>query len=787
MRVLDRKLLRDLGRARAQVATIALVVACGIATFVGSLGTCDSLAATRDRFAAEYRFAEVFSSLERAPDPLLSRVSGIPGVAEAEARLVFDVTILAPGQEVPATARMISLPDSGEPRLNRLHLRRGRRPDPARRHEVLLGEGFADAHGLRPGDRLEAVLNGRRQVLEIAGIALSPEYVFAIRGDSPLPDDRSFAVVWIGRPALAAAFDAEGTFNDVVATLAPGARPDEVTAEVDRLLDPWGGRGAHGRSEQPSWRFLEDEIAEQRAMATTIPPVFLAVAAFLLNVVVGRMVAAQRQQIATLKALGWSDGPIAAHYLAMVAIVVLAGALAGTLLGTWFGRWMTRQYGAFFHFPLLEFRLVPAVPLLAAGTSLVAGALGATAALRGVVRLSPADAMRPPAPRGYRHGLLERLGLARGLSPRSRMLLRQVAGRPLRFVLAVAGIAAALGIVVLGLCWRDALDHVTTVQFSLAERGELAVAFRTPTTTRAVRELARMPGVEEAEGYRAVAVELRSGHRSYRTTILGIPADATLRRLLDDRLRVVRLPESGVLLTRHLAERLGVRAGDAVVADVREGEKPRRDVVVAGVVDDLVGLSAYMEIDALHRLLEEGDVVNGAALRVDPALEGTTRARLLATGGVATVTAKRSALREFERTTSRFILFFTGILTAFAVAIAVGVVYNLARVALQEQAWDLASLRVLGFTRGEVSLLLLAELGATIIAAVPPSLLFGRLAAWAVAAAHPAETFRIPVVVSPGTFARATAVVLAAGAAAALVVRRRIDRLDLVAVLKARE
>jgi putative ABC transport system permease protein len=785
--VLDRKLVRDLGAARAQVATIALVVACGIATFVGSRGTCDSLAATRDRFAAEMRFADVFSSLERAPDPLAGRLREIPGVTEVETRLVFDVAVRAPGQQVPGTARMISLPASGEPVLNRLHLRRGRLPDPARRDEILLGEGFADAHGLVPGDRLEAVLHGRREVLRIAGIALSPEYVFAIRGDSPLPDDESFAVVWIGRRALAAAFDAEGTFNDVVATLGPGAREAEVVAEVDRLLEPWGGRGAHGRSEQPSWRFLEDEIAEQRVMATTIPPIFLGVAVFLLNVVVGRIVASQRRQIATLKALGFDDGPIAAHYLAMVAVVVLAGAALGTVLGTWFGRWMTRQYGVFFHFPVLEFRLAPTVTLLAVATGLLAGAAGAATALRRVARLSPADAMRPPAPRTFRHGVLERLRLAAGLSPRTRMLLRELGGRPLRFALSVLGVAAALGIVVLGLCWRDALDHVLTVQFTLAERGELAVAFRQPTTTRAVRELARVVGVEEAEGYRGVPVELRAGHRSYRTTILGIPRDATLRRLLDERQRVVALPPGGLLLTRQLSDRLGVAAGGAVVADVREGERPSREVAVAGVVDDLVGLSAYMDLDALHRLLEEGDVVNAAALRVDPSLETATRERLLSMGGVATVTAKRSALEVFERTTSRFILFFTAILTAFAVAIAVGVVYNLSRVALQEQAWDLASLRVLGFTRGEVSLLLLSELVATLVLAIPPGLLAGWLAAWAVSSAHPAETFRIPVVVAPGTYARATAVVLAAGVAAALAVRRAIDRLDLVAVLKARD
>ena len=786
MRALDRKLLRDLALAKEQAATIAVVVACGIATFIAARSTQDSLVATRARYYAESRFADVFASLERAPAPLADRIAHLSGIAEVESRLVFDVTLDVAGYDAPAIGRMISLPTGG-PRLNRLHLRRGRAIDPGRRDEVILSEGFADAHGLDPGDRLVAILNGRRQELRIVGVALSPEYVFPIRGGDALPDDRSFAVVWIGEPALAAAFDMEGAFNDVVLTLAPRASQAAVVDALDRLLEPWGGLGAYGRSEQTSNRFLDDEIEQQRVMATTVPAIFLGVAAFLLNVVLGRLVAAQREQIATLKALGYADWPLVLHYLAMVGVIVLMGALGGVALGSWLGARMTAQYTMFFRFPILAFRIDPAAPVIATAVSLLAGAAGALGALRRVLRLAPASAMRPPAPPTYRHTVLERLGLASGLSPRGRMVLRSISSRPIRFVLATLGAACALAIVILGLCWRDALDYMTSVQFALAERGDATIAFANPVTTRTVREVAHLPGILEVEGYRAVAVLLRAGHHRYRTAILGVPQDARLRRLLDAQARPVAVPPDGLLLTRQLAERLGVEPGDTVVVDVREGERPRRDVVVAGLVDDLVGLSAYMDRQALNRLMQEGDVVNAATVRVAGPLAPQVYARFKELGGIATVAQKRSWLAVFERTTATFVLFFSVILTAFAVAIAVGVVYNTARVALQEQAWELASLRVLGFTRAEVSALLLGESSLALALALPVGAALGWLSAWGVLTAHQTETFRMPVVVSPRTYAWAALVVLVAGAGTALLVRRRIDRLDLVSVLKTRE
>jgi putative ABC transport system permease protein len=787
VRTLDRKLLRDLARMKGQVITIGLVVACGIASFVSALTTYESLRASQRAYYEGSRFAQVFARLERAPATLEGRLRDIPGVAQVETRLVFDVSLGTGGGGPPAVGRMVSIPEGAQPRLNALHLRAGRLVEPGHVEEVLVSEGFAGFHRLRVGDRLSAVLNGRRQDLRVAGIALSPEYVFAIRGGDPLPDDRGFAVLWTSRAGLEAAFDMAGAFNDVVLTLAPGVDDRAVIDALDRLLEPYGGIGAIARADQPSHRFIEDEIRQNQTMATTIPPIFLGVAAFLLNVVLGRLVATQREQIAAMKAVGYGNATIGLHYLKFVLVVVLAGTVVGTILGAGLGHLMLVAYAPFVRMPRLDFHMTAWIPLLAAAVSVLAAAAGAVGSLRGVAALAPAEAMRPPAPRVYRRTLVERAGLHAWLGPRRLMVTRNVSGRPMRALLTTAAIACAAAIVVMSRWSHDAVGFMLDTQFRLAERADATVVFTEPVALRGVREVAALPGVLRAEGQRVVPVQLRAGHRTYRTAILGIARGAELRQLLDANLRPIAPPPEGVLLTERLGERLGVKAGDEILAEVREGERPKRAVVVAGLVNDMIGMSGYMDARALARLMREDERASLAAVAVDPNRAEELYGRLKGIGRVATVTEKVAALRSFEDTTASFILVFTAILTTFAVVIAVGVVYNTARIALQERAWELASLRVLGFTRGEVSRILLTEIGVQLVAALPPGMWLGYQAARGLARLHETEMFRIPVIVEPSTYAWSAIVVLAAGAASALIVRRRIDRLDLVSVLKTRE
>ncbi len=726
MSLLDRKLYRDALAMRAQVITIALVVAAGIAVFVASISTYDSLRFGRDRFYLETRFPQIFVTMKRAPLAIAAQLAEIPGIASLEPRIVRDVIVDQPNSPLPVSARMVSIANAGDEVLARLHMRLGTAPRPRDSRSAALSEGFAEANRVGPGDEVRVLVNGRLQPFRISGVALSSEYVYAVKPGLPIPDDRLYAVLWVDRSAAEAAFDMKGAFNDLVVSLAPGTDPQPVIAELDRLLEPYGSVGAIARRDQPSNRFLEDELNQQRVMSITIPIIFFGVAAFLLNVALGRLVAAQREQIASLKALGFPTAPILAHYLKLVLLIVLVGALAGTGFGIVFGHAMMASYHGFFRLPDLAFRLTPWSVLVGAAVSLATASIGVVSALQSIVRVAPAVAMRPATPLRFRRSWIEGAFGALLPNPRRSMMLRGVAGRPLRTALTVAGVALAVPMVVLALFWRDAIDQMIDVQFHLVDRGNVVATFPHPFDRAIVGDLAHQTGVLVAEGQRIVPVRLRAGHWSYLTSIVGLPSASELRRPHDAALRRIDVPPEGITLTRRLAERLAVKAGDTLTIEVMEGRRHKRDLPVAAIVDETIGMSSYMQIDALNALTGEGEVASAVEMYVDPESIPALAKRLKELPVVESVAMKAYTLSSFFDKVAGLVLVSAGILTGFAVIISVGIVYNSARIGLQERAWELASLRVLGFTRGEVSAILFSELAFEVALGVPVGLLLSR-------------------------------------------------------------
>lgn len=787
MSLLDLKLRRDLRHLRGPMVTIGLVMACGMAAFVAFLGTHASLVENHLAYYREARFAQVFAPLRRAPQRLEARLAALPGVGALETRLVAEVPLTVPGMAEPASAHLVSLPLQGEPGLNRLHLRSGQLPGRDAAREVLVSEGFALAHQLKPGDPLTVLLNGRMGRVRVAGVALSPEFLFALPGGDPIPDDRHFAILWMPRRDMEEAFDLAGAFNDVVLTLAPGATEAAVITEVDRLLEPFGGLGAHGREDQPSHRYVRDEIAQLRTMATWLPALFMGVAAFLIHVVMARLVATQREQIAALKALGFPDGPILGHYFKLAGLVGAFGLAVGILLGAWMGSSLTDLYADYLHFPVSRHRLHAWHVGVAAAVSFAAIGGGAWGALRQVLDLRPAEALRPPVPPRFQAGRLE-VGLE-GLvrSPRTRMVLRNLLRRPARNVLAILGMALGVAILVVGFFWRDGLDELVRIHFGLAQRQHLTVTFTQPLPRGAPAELGRLPGVLAAEPVRTVAVRLRSGHRQLLTGLYGLPPEAGLRRVLDASNRPLRPPPSGLLLSDPLARRLHLRPGDEVDVEVLEGERRRGRLPVAALTEEKLGTAAYLPLEALERFLDDGRAVSACDLRIDAGAADRLYPRLKALPKVASVSAKATALKVFLDTSAQWIRVFSLFLTGFAAVIAVGVVYNNLRIALAERSWELASLRVLGFTRGEVAALLLGEFAAQLALALPLGCLIGHALARALLWATATEVIRLPLVVSPATYLFACGVVGVSGLLSALGARRRMDRMDLVSVLKTRE
>jgi putative ABC transport system permease protein len=789
MRMLTKKLARDLWSSKGQVITIALVVASGVAAFCASLSTYESLRAMQAGYYDTARFAHVFAAARRVPNSIAPRLLELPGVVDAETTLAYDVLLTRDDVLEPMIARIHALPAHGLPRINRLTLMAGRWVDSPLSNEVLVNDSFASARGLRPGDGVDVILNGKRERLVIAGIVLSPEYILAMHPGGG--DDKSFGIFWMGRERLAAAFNMDGAFNRVALRLGPDSAhaggERQVIDALDQLLAPYGSTGAHGRAEQVSHQALTQEIDEQKVFGIVLPSVFLAVAVFLLNVVLTRQIGTQRGQIAALKALGCANLRIGLHYLMFVLAIVLLGVLIGTAAGAWLGRQLTELYAEFFHFPALDYRLPVWIVLIAAGSTLTAAAVGALNALSRVVRLPAAEAMRPASPPSYRPTLLERIGLGHLYSPSVRMIVRDMERRPARALASTLGIAGSVAILIAGTWWGDAIDYLLNVELRMRERQDVSVVLAEPASTTARYDLLRLPGVLSAEVDRMAAVRLRHAQRSYRTAIMGLPADSQQRLLLDADLQTVTLPSSGLVLNAPLARRLGLRVGDSVQVEFLQGEQLRRAVPVAALVNESMGMLAYMERDALNRLLGEGDAFGGARLMLDASQREPFLRAIKETPRVAFVLEIGPIVRNFRETSARNILIFTSVLSVLAATIAVGVVYNNARIALAERAWELASLRVLGMTRGEVSGLLLGELAIELLLALPIGWLAGYGLSVAITEMIRPETFSIPLIIAPATYAYASAVVLAAGAASALIVRRQIDRLDLVGVLKTRD
>lgn len=788
MNALARKAWRDLWHLRGQAMAIALVIAGGVATLVMSQSTYESLVATQARFYRDGALADIWAPLKRAPNTLEERLLAIPGVRAVQTRLLALGTLSVPDFGEPVRAEIVSLPiNGGQPLLNRVQLRSGRLPRPDAGSEVVVGEAFAAAHDLRIGATLKLTLRGHQHEVRVVGIGTSPEYVYQSPPGSMFPDFQRYTVLWMNRRAMENALNMEGAFNNVTLRLVASARPSMVIASLDRLLMPYGGIGAYGRHEQTSARYVEEELRQLRTLAWLFPAIFLGVAAFLLHVVLMRLLGTQRDQIGVLKAFGYRDRTLALHYLTIAALIALGGAILGIAIGSGIGRWLAHVYEGIYRFPYLSYRLSLGSIATGVAVSLASASAGAMAALRVALALPPAEAMRAQAPTRFRPTLIERMGMQRWLSQPSRMILRDLERRPGRAVMTILGLAMACAVMMVGRFENDAVEHMVDTQLSLAQSYDLGVSFIDPAPRRSLFELAALPGVRDVEPVRVAPVKLIHGHRGYRTIVEGIPVAARLRRPLDARLQPVVPQGGGVLLTDYLQRMLDVRAGQSIEIQALDGHRRRFTVKVTGFVHEYIGAQAYMDLDALNRLLGDGDVVSGALLGVVPGGAPDVYAALNRRPWVALVNSRLAAMRSFYQTMGESLLVFTWIAALLGGVINFGLVYNAARISLSERARELASLRVLGMTEGEVGTLLLGQLGLLVALSLPIGFGAGWLLCWSMTLGFRSELFRVPVVLTPATYAFAGMMVLAASVISALLVRRRLARLDLIAVLKTRD
>lgn len=786
MSLLDKKLLRDLRTLKSQALAVALVMACGLAMMIVTRSLILSLSTTRDAYYGENRFAQVFARLKRAPNAVRDELAKIPGVAAVQTGIAIQVTLDVPGLPEPAVGLINSLPERGEPILNLPYVRAGRLPQGrTTKGEIAVGEAFADAHELKPGDTVSAVLNGTKQTFRLSGIMLSPEFVFEAPPGAALPDNKTYGVFWMPYRELATAFQMYGAFNNVAISLAPGASEGEVIAAVDRVLAPYGARGAYGRSNHPSHRRVDDEIRVLEGLSVAFPLVFLSVAAFMTNSVMSRQIALQREQIAMLKACGFSNAQVGLHYFKFSLAIVAVGIGVGTVGGLFLGGKLVAMYHLFFRFPQLEFALDTRVLVAAAFVSALAAFVGVAGAVRRAVRLPPAEAMRPEAPASYRAALVERLGGKRLFSASFRMALRNIERRPIRSGLTCLALALATGILIVPNSFRDGIAYVIDFQWDIVQRQTVTMSLVEPGPARAIADFRHLPGVELAEPFRYVPVELRSGAVFRRINLQGLPERGTLSRVIDAQPQQLTLPARGIVISAKLAEILHVRPGDEVTAKVLEGREREVSIPIAGLAEDFAGMAAYMEIHALNRILLEGDCISGAHLVVNSAQWGNFLHAVKNTPRAAGCVIKNSIRDGFRKTTGESIGLLQKMYMMFAIIVAFGIIYNSARISLSERARELATLRVLGFSRREVGAVLVGELVLLTVIALPLGLLIGSGFAKGILTAVNTETVRLPLVLTPSNYAFAVLVVATASTLSVLFASRKIAEINLVSALKA--
>lgn len=784
---LDRKLARDLWRIKGQAIAIGLVIAVGVLTLVMMSGLVISLDETRRAYYERYRLAQVFAPAIRAPERLKEHLAAIPGVASVETRVTGSALVDMQGLDLPLQARAVSLPDFGDPRLNDIYLTAGRRVDSDRSDEILLLRSFAEAHEIHPGETISATMKGARRKFRVVGLAQSPEYLYTTAPGELVPDDRRFGVIWMSRTALEAAYDMEGAFNEALLSVGRDANEAAVIDGVDRLLEPYGGLGAYGLKDQASNRFVSDEIAGLRTSSKSVPPIFLAVAAFLLYIVVSRLVQAEREQIGLMKAFGYTDFEVGSHYFKMILAIAAAGAVAGCLMGVAAGRSMIVLYQNYFKFPFLVFRVEPTSFVTGFLVSVAAASAGGVLVLRKVFALTPAVAMRPPAPTDYtRAGRFGRSFVAM-LDQPSRMVLRRVTRQPGRMVGAMVGIATGMGLSAAMLSLLAGFDHALELSFSVIDRSDVTVSLVEPLAEKTIFELKRLPGVIEVEPVRVVPVVLRKGLKSHRCAINGVVESARLNRPVNARMRGIEMREDGIVLSQALADILKIRAGEMLSVEVREGRRPRFEVMVAGVSQTLLGSPAFMRLEAVNRLLREPDRVSGAYLRIDSNRSGAIYRALKGMPAVAGVSLKRDARAAFQKTMDEGAGAMRYVMAAMSAIITFGIVYNAAQIAYAERERDLSSLRVIGYSRGETAFVLLGELAVVTLLALPIGSILGYFLSFGIAKGFSTELYQIPIIFAPASYGVAALAVLGAALFSGLLVKHDLDRADLLAALKSRE
>lgn len=790
MKVMTKKMLRTILQTPGQSLAVVMVVLCGTACYITLASAHRNLLLTRDTYYAQYRLADFEIMLERVPVTTLFKVEELAGVRQVRGRIVKDVTLDIEGIDETRVGRVISMPNRRDAVLNDVVILAGRYFTEGMQNEVILSERFAQENGLSVGASIAMSLEGKKYALRIVGLGQSPEYIYMTRSiQDIIPNPERFGILWVPQDFAETAMDMQAACNNIIGSVDDLDQLDQILDEADDLLDSYGVFAKVKKEDQVSNRFISDEIQALGVLAYIIPSIFLGIAALVILVLLNRMVRNERTQIGLLKAFGYSNWAVASHYLQFALLLSVAGSLGGFFVGQLLANMLIRMYVTFvYQIPMLESRIYPEILARALGIATGFALLGALSAAWRAAHIQPAESMRPEAPRlAHRTWIEEFDALWRRLSFSSKMIVRNVARNRFRSSLNAFAVMVSSGLLIVGFSAIDSMDYLLKFMFEVTQREDVKVGFVSERGKGALYEAARFDHVQLAEPVLEYPFELRAGWRKKDIMIVGLPRNAQLQKLTDDKERVVDIGERGLVLSEYLAEDLGVEVGSMVTLKPLMGRVTgEKRVTVSKIVKQYFGYSGYMNIEALSRVLDEGFAMNAVLLKVEGGMAHELNRKLKDVSGVSSVIVKADSLQGLKDTIAASMDISSAMIVFFAGIIAFSVIYNVTAVSLAERQRELASLRVLGFSNAEVGRIIYHENFLTGVIGLSLGMPFGIVICLWVVRAFDNDLYRLPFYIDPKTLIIANVASILFVGIANFSVRWKIHRLDMVEVLKER-
>jgi putative ABC transport system permease protein len=786
MRLLRKKLAREIRQAKFRFAGIASVVAIGIILFTASymsfLNLSSSIAYTYERL----HFEDLLVRVKRAPERAVERLSSLPNVKELTPR-VNDPLGMELEDNTRVTGQIIGVPAT-RPYVNLLQVQSGRDLKEREQELTCLVEShFAKFNKLGEGDIIYAVKNGRRIPVRIAGVAASPEYLVVYRDRQfPMTSATVFGVFYFPMEQARSLLDhPSGSYNEFAFTLHDYTILDTTLAQIKELLSPYSVEEVTTRDNQISKSILELDIRQFHNFALFFPILFFTIAAFSIYMILSRMVRIQKPIIGLMRAIGYSSRDILFHYLSFALLVGAAGFAVGALLGWAATGIISKIYSSTMGIPFVSYGFHPWVFLYGFLLAMAFCGLAGFVPARQSAAVQPTEALRGVVD-PVRYGKItwaERLlpSLSR-LKVFWRLPLRNVFRNRRRTAFTVLGTMFAVVLIMMTMGLNDTVHGTMNLAFNHMFTFDMAALFLEPQTRVIQKEIEAIPGVTAVEPTVGFPCTLGSGDREVESVVMGELPESAMRGFLDEKNRQVKLAPGHCLLSKTYRDQLGIQAGETV--KVSSSGRSASFVVSDFIVEPL-GAFVYVPIEEARDLLGYGHRSSAFYVRADATYYQEIREALYRIPGVLTLLDLSQIKKEINFYIGLMYIMIA-VMLAFGMIMAFTLVFNTSTINILEREQEVATMLTLGVPQWKASLSLTLENVIMGLLGLLPGYIAARILMIQAMKLYETDLFSFNPIVSPWTYLIVAALVIAVMVLSELPSLRYINRLNLAQSTKSR-